>query len=298
MSVELMRQDAIELLHAWVQRVADDAGVRVIFIKGLSLEHHGLRQGRIPADVDAWVDPAEFTRFCALLEARGWRSRTHSIVSARRRAHSATYIHGEWPCDIDLHFRFPGFVEDDAKVFEELWGRTESMPAAHHSCIVPDLLSSMAIVALHALRNRASAESRRADLDAVRAQMLTPEQKTAFALLAQRTGCDQTLAAVLEELEVPRSPADVRGDLARLELDEWHRETQARSLLLHRWRLTFAMAPVSRWPRLARAALWPSREQLAAMNPETTDSMSARAGARISRWGRGVRALLGLLRRR
>ncbi len=62
------------------------------------------------------VDPASFETLCAAIEGLGW-IRRHAPMPVPRAAdlafdHSAHFIHEQWPCDLDLHFSFPGFFAD------------------------------------------------------------------------------------------------------------------------------------------------------------------------------------------
>ena len=95
-------------------------------------------------------------RLGAALESCGWRRRgapsssAHQLVHASKYLfeHSVHYIHDEWPCDLDIHYNFPGFLAPDDVVFEELWARRATVEVAHWPVPCPDLLGQLLIVAL------------------------------------------------------------------------------------------------------------------------------------------------------
>lgn len=65
--------EAIPLLHALVADAAERSGTRALFIKGRSLDWHGLREPRIPADVDVLLPAGEVDALLAQLAEAGWR---------------------------------------------------------------------------------------------------------------------------------------------------------------------------------------------------------------------------------
>ncbi len=75
---ELSLATAVELGHAWLQAVADRAGIRALFIKGPALHRHGLRPHRTSGDIDVLVDPTAFDALCDAVIGAGWRGRFSS----------------------------------------------------------------------------------------------------------------------------------------------------------------------------------------------------------------------------
>ncbi|HEV7171578.1 MAG TPA: hypothetical protein VGN50_01660, partial [Pedococcus sp.] len=121
----LTLDEAVLLAHGLVQRLADSVGARVLFVKGPTAVAVGARPPRPSSDVDVLVDPASFETLCAAIEGVAW-VRRHAPMPVSRAAdlafdHSAHFIHEEWPCDLDVHFCFPGFFADPPAVFDALW---------------------------------------------------------------------------------------------------------------------------------------------------------------------------------
>ncbi|MGH3331093.1 MAG: nucleotidyltransferase family protein, partial [Nocardioidaceae bacterium] len=119
----LTLDEAVPLLHGHVERLARDEGVRVLFIKGPVVAAQGLRVPRTYVDVDVLVDPAAMRPMRDALEQAGWRAPVADTTAHIVPQHSATYAHEVWPCTIDVHDRFPGFLADPQDVFEALWAR-------------------------------------------------------------------------------------------------------------------------------------------------------------------------------
>src|SRR5690606_35877547 len=129
--------EAIELSYALVSHVARVARVRALSIKGLAHSFHGLRRQRTPADVDVWVDPDAFGEFVAALEARGWVSSGELAEPHAFVGHASTFRHEKWPCPIDVHRRFPGFLAPPQDVFDALWASRVAMPVAGQLAPIP-----------------------------------------------------------------------------------------------------------------------------------------------------------------
>ena len=164
----LSTPEAVLLAHALVARLADDAGARVLFIKGPTAVAQGVRPPRPSSDVDVLVEPQSFEAVCAALERCGWELRApdSSLQHAGDLAfeHSAHYIHRQWSTDIDVHYLFPGFLAPPQQVFDALWSRRDSVQIAGVAVPAPDRLGQSLVVALHALRDP-QFELSRQDLD-------------------------------------------------------------------------------------------------------------------------------------
>ena len=97
-------------------RLAEIEEVRILFIKGPTAVLMGARPPRPSSDVDVLCEPGGMEKLGAALEACGWRRRVpesakpHFVYAAKYLfEHSVHYIHDEWPCDLDIHYNFPGF---------------------------------------------------------------------------------------------------------------------------------------------------------------------------------------------
>lgn len=287
--MSLRLDEAVELGHAWLQSLADGRGIRVLFIKGPALHRHGLRAARTSTDVDLLVEPERFAEFCSLILAAGWTTRPGVLIAELRTQHSQTFLRDGWPCDVDVHSFFPGFLADPAIAFDALWARRTQLEFAHRMCTVPDRVGSILILALHSLRG-ASIQQRHADeLEQLLRVELTDQERADAAALALATGSAATLETVLPRLGVhvdaPVDPAQAKA------LQQWRQRVAAGSHGAYFWLQALRDAPWSQRPRILWRAFWPTRHELLVARPETVDTLRGRTRARIARLGRGIRSL-------
>ena len=99
---EIALSEAVPLAHALVDRIAEERGVRVLFIKGPTAVEQGLRPPRASLDVDALVDPARRHLLAARLADLGWVDEHPYTSPTVLPMHSLTYRHVSWPCELDL----------------------------------------------------------------------------------------------------------------------------------------------------------------------------------------------------
>jgi hypothetical protein len=145
--------EAVPLLGAYACRVAEDLSVRALLIKGAPATALGVRADRPSVDVDIWVEPPGFSSYQARLEQSGWRYKPGPREGVGW-GHAVTLTSEEWPCSIDLHRRFPGFLTDDSTAFELAWlGRT-SASVGNVEVAVPGRVVAAAITVLHAARSK------------------------------------------------------------------------------------------------------------------------------------------------
>lgn len=293
-TAELRISEAVPLAHALVSRLAEREGIRILFVKGPTAVALGARPPRPSSDVDVLCEPGRIEGIGAALEACGWRRRSpESLVERFQYAsmylfeHSVHYVHDEWPCDLDVHFNFPGFLAPENVVFDVLWSRRTTVEMAHIEVPCPDLLGQISIVALHALRD-AGAHRQTADLEHLTTVVcsLAPDLRAALAALASDTGSSETLRPLFERagLEPEASPwAD----------PEIMRRWSARSLNVR--------TPTATWLIELRAAPWPKKSPLLwhALFLPRGELMSSHIGERsgwlnitrwqAQRWYRGIR---------
>lgn len=287
-------QEAVELGHAWVQAVADARGIRVLFIKGPGLHRQGLRRKRVSADVDVLVEPARFAELCEAIRDSGWRTRPENFISQRTTLHSEALLRQGWPCDLDLHGFYPGFLAAPDDVFEALWARHERMTFASADCNVPDRVSGMLILALHSLRS-AKIEPRHGDeLEQLMRVPFSDRERADAAALALATGCAATLQSVLVRLGIAVEPP--AAEFASAELREWRERVAAGSYGAYFWLYAWRHADGRDRFSIVWRAFWPTRADLLATRPETVDTTVGRLRARIARWRRGVGSLPGAIR--
>ena len=287
---DLRLGEAVELCSAWVDHLARSLGVRALIIKGATLARQGLRAPRVSADVDVLVDPARFDDFRAALVGAGWEERPLPFISSRVSPHSVTFIRSGWPCDIDLHSHFPGFLADDRVVFDELWSRRASVLFADRVIPVPDRMSSVLISALHALRDGTSSWRAEADLKNLREMQLSEAERATLAKLAEATGCDGSLEEFLRGLEVSVQPDDTTA------LRAWRARVASQTQGAYPWLMLWRASPWSQRPGVVARALWPTDRDILLAHPSVQDRFLPLAGARLRRLGRGLRGLPKSLR--
>lgn len=294
-TVTLGLRDAVELGHAWTARVAADVGIRVLLIKGPNLQAAGLRAPRVSGDVDVLVDPAGFDRYCAAIEAAGWIERPSTFVSDRFTLHSRSFTHDGWPCDLDVHRWFPGFLAAPAAVFDALWERRTRAGFAHVECDVPDRIGGILILALHSLRGTVGERRHRAELEyLIAATTLGDVERADAASLALATGCAATLEDVLPRLGIMvAAPA---SELASPQLRAWRERVASGGAGAYFWIAEFRRATWRDRATLIGKAIWPSARDMNVHTPGIAPSTLPQLRARIARYGRGLRSLPAALR--
>lgn len=144
---------ALQLAHAVAQFAAGRTGARIVIVKGLAAARLGLRLPWTGADVDVMVDPVAFDSVISVLRGSGWHPRPADDDTLAFPTHSVSLTHERWSCDLDMHFRFPGFERSDAEVFEQLWAHRVEVEVAGVSVAVTDDIDTILTLALHDLRN-------------------------------------------------------------------------------------------------------------------------------------------------
>lgn len=140
-----------ELVWALVARVAEERGIRCVFIKGPTLHDQGLRDREHSGDVDVWCDPRRWVDLIEALQEYGWQ-READPWWGTPVGHSATLSPTGWGCQIDVHRRMPGITFDDESAFELVAADTVSVRMAGIPVLVPSRTSHAVIAALHAAR--------------------------------------------------------------------------------------------------------------------------------------------------
>lgn len=284
-------RDAVDLLHPVVHRVAEEAGVRVLFIKGPALAMQGLRPERSSVDVDVLVDPARFEDMQAAMRRYGWRIDVPMTGPHVLTFHSKAHRHDTWPCEVDVHDRFPGFFAEPQDVFEALWARRTTVTIAGRDVPCPDVLGHATVAALHALRDPAYLRSRR-DLDymvTVLRDRLDTSQLAELAGLALDTGASDTLRPFLDALGAPRLG---EGSTSPQDLAAWRVRTASSGgvkTVPYLYQLT--RLPVRRWPRLLWHALVLTEAEIRRDQPEAAPGAWGLFRARVRRLGWGLRDL-------
>ena len=142
-----------ELVYALIASLAREAGIDAVFIKGPFLKVQGLRTRAHSADVDVLVDPQHVEHLAEIVSSWGWTSRP-AVLEGTRIRHSITLAPSSWGCEVDIHWRMPGYAKPDNEAFALIHGRSESHDTASVSIAVPDAPTNAVLGALHALRPR------------------------------------------------------------------------------------------------------------------------------------------------
>ena len=164
-TTQLRSGEAVELAHAWVREFAQSLGIPLLIVKGPSLHRLGLRGQRASSDVDVLLPPGEAEAMCSALRRAGWTERDNGALMSHVSLHSRTFISQTWPCDIDVHCHFPGFLTDPDRVFSALWARRSTIEFAGVPCAVVDRMGGALILALHSLRSTSEQQRHDAELD-------------------------------------------------------------------------------------------------------------------------------------
>jgi hypothetical protein len=294
--VALHAAEATALAHAMTAYIARDAGIRLLSIKGPVADHYRLRAPRVPADSDVWVEPGRFAEMCERLEARGWHLRVGRETPALLPQHSRTFIHGSWPCDIDLHWMFPGFFADPEAAFDAVWETRSAIRVAHTEVAVPSLAGSAVIGMLHALRNTQDPRHReeRDLLATMLVERFSDDDRAEFYRIARGGGAVWVLRDVIAEARL----GDVVSDASE---DEKHRWTLFQAYVEDgsavSWWVQLRSAPLSQKGRLLARALWVPRVDVPRNDPSVLPTRTEAWRYQRLRWGRGGRALVRYFRR-
>ncbi|WP_170219215.1 nucleotidyltransferase family protein [Nocardioides litoris] len=282
----LTLDEGVELGYALVLRVAADAGVRALPIKGPVLSRQGLRAHRSSADVDVLVDPAGLPRVQAALEAIGWHDDGFYDTPGIVPWHSVNHRHPQWPCEVDLHHWFPGFLADPGVVFDVLWARRTTVELAARSIDAPDVVAHAAIIALHHLRDGHDTykQGLLVDLAAVVAGW-TDDRRDDLARLAAATGASHALAPFLQQVGVPVLAATV--PLA-IPTRDWDLRSQTHTTEVFPWLVGLSRTPWHRRPAFVWQA-WRTGDQ--AVRRAGESDRRAVAAARRARLRRAARAM-------
>ncbi len=281
--------EGVLLGHALVARLADSLGIRVFFIKGPVSVLQGLREAKLSADVDAFVDPARLEDLLEGLRERGWCERPTEPDGRTFRKHSVTVHHPEWPCCIDIHFRFPGMEKHAYDCFESLWANTETISLAGQRLRVPAKELGVVFLALHALRSHTLPASQQ-ELEYLADLTIREALSEELLELASATGSLAAVRPFLEGLLPPTTtvvwPEPSRAWRIRVAAQE-PGSARLAAILHATWREK---------PRLLWGALLPPPEVFLSGNIYADMSLVGQLRQHRARWARFLRALPRLIR--
>ncbi len=251
--------------RAAVQVVARRAGIRLLHIKGDTLDAGIRRQPHIGSDVDVLVDPRRVKDMHARLVENGWRVYS-TFLDGSPFGHAQTYHHPDWGF-LDLHRRFPGIRVGDRRAFDTLWEGHGEHDAVGVRCAVPAVDGQVVLLMLNAARNL-----RDLGPEAQRVwQEQTQSDRERRIELVRTLGADVACAVTLGELETHR---------LRREYRLWKSISQGGSRAGEWWgRVLAARTPWEAVQTVARAPM-ANRSRLAhelGRDPEVRDIVKATA---------------------
>ena len=202
--------------------------------------------------------------------------------------HSLAFLSDTWPCDIDVHRYFPGFLNDPATTFDLLWESRTQMELAHRPVAIPSRISSILIAGLHQLRD-GEARADKLELANLASAELSDEDRIDLIALAELTGALEPARVLLGRLGVTADDLPPARDSPALQA--WRARVDARASGAFFWLLLLdRTSPAERFALLWRA-LWPPRETLMVNNPGAPDTLLSRIGLRLARLPGGIRGL-------
>jgi len=252
--LSLATSEARDVLAAVVARVARDAELDVLLIKGPSLAVHGLRAERAWGDVDVLVRPEQVGKLRRELAASGWEALSEApdypLITL---PHAITLFHPRWHTEIDAHTFLPGSYADAATTFDTLWSDRTVIELARQPVLCTGRIGSALVAALNLARTAASLRSRdeavqwRAAVSA-----WSDADRVALAALAAECRAADALASLFDEARVPPTG---RGALTQQEWNDWQDRVRQQERDGYLWVAAIRRAPLWRRPRLAFRAI-------------------------------------------
>ncbi|GAB2537779.1 nucleotidyltransferase family protein [Brachybacterium huguangmaarense] len=281
--LETPRDTLLRLAHGCLESLADDAGARVLHVKGVALAPE-LTEGRPgSSDCDVLVHPDDVTAYVEALASHGWEQRTH-FAQGSVFGHAATLYSPVWGT-VDVHRTFPGLDADPTRTFETLWRDARRVELGSVACAVPSLTHQRVIMLVHAARDHMG---RRAG-DVTRAwTSATDAERDAVDAVARDLGAVVPLALVTGRPELARGGRDEHLWRAML--------SDADPTVIWWARLRDARTPVAA-ARVIAAGLHVNQDHLQIRLGRPPTAQEVRQDW-WRRWGRGLGRTWRLVRRR
>lgn len=200
--------------------------------------------------------------------------------------HSTTLAHVNWPCELDIHGRIPGFLGEPATVFQELWERRVSHTMAEVGIVIPDRVAHAAIWAINILRDSGGEwVADLADLE----RRLSPHDAIELSGIAPVLGAGVTLEPFISRL--PGGVSSGQESPVSLQLAEWQMLLESRHVHSVAAVNDLLRAPLYRWPQLAWRSLFPPEHELRNIVPTSNPGWTNLQRARLARLRFGLRDL-------
>ena len=259
----LTLSESVQLGYVFMDRLARQHDLRLLAIKGPVLEQQGLRAEHQSIDVDVWVDPDRLEEFGRYLSELGWIARPSVRAPRILEPHSTTFGHPLWPCEIDVHDRYPGMLVDRRAAFEAAWARRGEFVIADQEVVCTDSVGSACIAALHYMRMGPAGQSRLDDLIARVAATFSEDLLETLRSFADDVGALTTLETLLLGAGAPTSSAP-RTEAASADraLRMWRLQVAAGDSPLVPLLTELGQSPLRRWPTLILHTVWLPESEL------------------------------------
>lgn len=141
----------LRICHALLDYVGAQVGIRVLHIKGVTIDAD-LAVGRHSStDCDVLVHPDDVHSYIQALENSGWELRTH-FEHGSVFGHAVTMYHQVWGT-VDVHRNFPGIASDAAGTFEKWWADRRAIELGGATVHTLSPIDQRVLLLLHAARN-------------------------------------------------------------------------------------------------------------------------------------------------
>jgi hypothetical protein len=264
----------------------------------MTSDYHRLRDRRRSADVDLLVAPEDSDQLDRLVSSLGWQERPSALGTSVFTTHSVDFYRDGWPCDLDIHRFYPGFLHSPAEVFETIWTRRIYADFAGVPCPIPDITTATALLALHSLRSLTLSPRYEIELNALCQRIINNEiefDREDFVNFARSVGATAPLTPFFERLDLMVS-APV-SELRSPEFGRWRLSSSRGRSNPHLWLRAIAHARgAQRW-EFVRAAVWPTAADIVTAYPGIDPSPRALRALRWRRLLNGLRVLPASLRK-
>jgi hypothetical protein len=267
------------LAHAATQTALQQAGIRVLHIKGPAMAPHLLWPGRGSTDADVLVPYSQAQRCIGVLGRHGWSVEAR-FENNSAFEHAATLHHELWGY-LDLHRTIPGFRIDADHAFEVLWRDHHTSTIAGIPCDVPSEPAQILILLLHAGRSARGGRGAR-DVEHV---WNHADSDTRAGVVAAVTELDA-------ELGFDAAFGRLDRHVGEREYDLWNRLSRGPGGRIGEWRARMRAAPTRRDAmRIGARAVLVNVDHLTAVRGHRPTRLEVVAEFFARPW-RGVRELL------
>jgi hypothetical protein len=282
--------EAVPLGYALVARVAQDAGVRALAIKGPVTQTYGLRDGGRPPprDIDILVSPRQLSALVDALVGAGWSTPPTSTSGRAMPQGALAMRHPLWPCEIDIHWDFQGLLAEPHHVFEKLWAAR--VPLSVAATNIPSVDERVALIMeyLHIARSGSDEQNKmKVFLALVSAKQLTPSDMLWISSQAAAIGAHGPLTPLMGFLGITEAP---RRENERPGLDQlWRARTKYGQAVGTHTVLELKRTPWRSLPRRLWEMAWLTDEQLTSAQLAKSGSRKSLLQARWRRWWRFIK---------